>query len=113
MRTNVQSAAPRVKFDRPLEARVMAIDGTWSCESSLIDVSDTEAEIEVKGHTAELTEFFLVLTRFGSPVFRRCKRVWIHGARIGVSFDNAEIGIKSLKEARYQVERVLESIQTR
>jgi hypothetical protein len=113
MRTNEQNGAPRVKFDRPLEARVMAIDGTWSRESFLMDVSDTEAEIEVKGHSAELTEFFLVLTRFGSPVFRRCKRVWVHGARIGVSFNDAKIGIKSLKEARDQVEQVLELVQSR
>ena len=47
MRTNeFQNDGPRVKFERPLEVRVMTIDGTWCGESFLIDVSDTEAQIE-------------------------------------------------------------------
>ena len=74
MRTNEQNDAPRVKFERPLEVRVMAIDGTWHRESFLIHVSDSGAEIEVTGHAFELTEFLLMLTSFGTPVFRRCKR---------------------------------------
>jgi hypothetical protein len=107
MRTNeFQNDAPRVKFERPLEVRVMTIDGTWCSESFLIDVSDTEAEIEVTGHAAELTEFFLLITSFGSPVFRRCKREWIHGARVGVSFNKTNIGIKSLEEVRHEAELV-------
>ena len=59
IRTNeFQNDRPRVKFERPLEVRVMTIDGTWCGESFLIDVSDTEAQIETTVHAAELTEFF-------------------------------------------------------
>jgi hypothetical protein len=106
MRTNDQSEAPCVKFERPLEVRVMTIDGTWSGESVLIDISDTGAEIEVTGFAAELSEFFLLLTSFGSPVFRRCKREWVHGARVGVSFNKTNIGLKSLEEVRHKAELV-------
>jgi hypothetical protein len=105
IRTNEEDAL-RVKFERPLEARVMAIDGTWYRESFLIDVSDTGAQIEVTGDAAELSEFFLLLTSFGSPVFRRCKREWVNGARVGVSFKKTNIGIKSLEEVRHEAELV-------
>jgi hypothetical protein len=106
MRINDQNEAPRVKFERPLEVRVMTIDGTWSGESFLIDVSDTDAQIAVSGHAAALTEFFLMLTSFGNPVFRRCKREWLDGAKMGVSFKNTNIGMKSLKEVRREAELV-------
>jgi hypothetical protein len=81
MRTNKKNQR-RVEFDRPLEVRVRSIDGTWCGDGFLIDISDTEAQIEATGQAAELAEFFLVLTSFGSPVFRRCKRRWVRGARI-------------------------------
>jgi hypothetical protein len=84
----------------------MAIDGTWSLESVLFEVSDTEAEIEVRGNAGGLGEFFLLLTSFGSPVFRRCKREWVHGTRVGVSFNKTNIGIKSLEEVRHEAELV-------
>jgi hypothetical protein len=99
MRTDAsQGDEPRVKFERPLDIKVMAIDGTWSGEGLLFEISDSEAQIELTGHAAELTEFFLMLTGFGSPVFRRCRRKWVHGAQIGVSFRRTDIGIKSAKE---------------
>jgi hypothetical protein len=107
MRTNeFPNDAPRVKFEQPLEVRVMTIDGTWCAQSFLIDVSETNAQIEVTGHAAELTEFFLLLTSFGNPVFRRCKREWVHGARLGVSFNKTNIGLKSLEEVRHEAELV-------
>lgn len=105
MRTNEEDAL-RVTFERPLEVRVMAIDGTWSRDCFLIGVSDTRAEIEVTGLPAELSEFFLLLTSFGSPVFRRCKREWVQGARVGVSFNKTSIGMKSLEEVRHEAELV-------
>ena len=99
MRTDeLQKNLPRVKFERPLAVRVVSIDGTWCGDSFLIDISDTEAEIEATGQAVELAEFFLMLTSFGSPVFRRCRRSWVHGTRIGVSFNNSKIGIKSPPE---------------
>jgi len=106
MRTNDQNEAPRVKFERSLEVRVMTIDGTWSGEGFLIDISDTEAQIAVTGHAAALTEFFLMLTSCGNPVFRRCRREWVDGATVGVSFKKTSIGMKSLEEVRREAELV-------
>ena len=84
----------------------MAIDGTWYIESFLISVSNAGAEIEVTGPAPELSEFFLILTRFGTPVFRLCKREWVHGARVGISFKKISIGMKSLEEVRHEAELV-------
>lgn len=84
----------------------MAIDGTWHREGFLIDVSDNGAEIEVTSHALGPIEFFLMLTSFGTPVFRRCKRDWVNGARVGVSFNKTNIGMKSLEEARHGAELV-------
>jgi hypothetical protein len=89
---------PRVKFERPLDITVMAIDGTRCGEGRLNEISDSEAQIELTGHMAELGEFFLMLTGFGNPVFRRCRRRWVRGTEIGVSFDKTNIGIKSSEE---------------
>ena len=89
---------PRVKFERPLDITVMTIDGTRCGEGRLIEISDSEAQIELTGHVAELNEFFLLLTGFGNPVFRRCRRKWVDGARMSVNFNNTQIKIKSLEE---------------
>jgi hypothetical protein len=48
----------RVKFERPLDARIMAIDGTWCRECLLIDVSETGAQIKLTSPAADLAEFF-------------------------------------------------------
>src|ERR1700682_1624173 len=107
MRTNqIEKNPRRVEFERPLGARVMSIDGTWCGDVFLIDISDTEAQIEATGQAAELAELFLVLTSFGSPVFRRCRRRWVRGARIGVGFHKSQIGMKSLEEEVQQEERM-------
>jgi hypothetical protein len=97
MRTDEsENGAAHVKFDRPLDITVMAIDGTRSGEGRLIEISDTEARIELTGiHAIELSEFFLMLTWFGNPVFRRCTRKWVQGAQMGVGFKRSDIGIKS------------------
>jgi len=84
----------QVGFERPIPARIMSIDGTWGGDARLINISDTEAEIETVGQTVELAEFFLLLTSFGQPVYRRCIRKWVHGARIGVTFNKSKIGTK-------------------
>jgi hypothetical protein len=41
-----------------------------------------------------------MLTSFGDPVFRRCRREWVDGARVGVSFKKTNIGIKSSEEVQ-------------
>lgn len=76
----------RVQFEPPLEVAVMSIDGTWCAEAVLLDISAKDARIRSPILRAELAEFFLMLTRFGSPVFRRCTRAWVNGPEMGVSF---------------------------
>jgi hypothetical protein len=94
----------RITFERPLEANLMAIDGTWRRDCLLIDVSETGARIEVEGPAAGLTEFFLMLSTFGSPVFRRCKREWVDGSVMGVTFHSSAIGEKPVAQTRHQAQ---------
>lgn len=89
---------PRVRFEQPLEIRAMTIDGTWCCEGLLIEISDGDAEIEFTDRVIDQQEFFLLMTRFGDPVFRRCTREWVSGLRMGVSFKTSRIGLRSPKE---------------
>jgi hypothetical protein len=89
----------KVKFERPLDIRVMTIDGTRRGEGRLIEISDSDAVIELASHAVDHAEFFLLLTGFGNPVFRRCTRKWVHGTQIGVTFDVTNTGIKSEKKA--------------
>jgi hypothetical protein len=101
-----RKSAPRVKFERPLGVRAMAIDGTWSRECFLLDMSETGARIELKGPAAGLTEFFLLMTTFGNPVFRRCTREWVDGELIGVTFQTGRSDKKSLKVLRREAELI-------
>jgi PilZ domain len=98
--------APRVQFERPLRAQLMAIDGTWRRDCLVVDISETGARIELTGPAAELIEFFLMLSTFGNPVFRRCKREWVDGTLIGVSFHKSPIGTKPLRQLRREAELV-------
>jgi hypothetical protein len=96
----------RVIFELPLGVRVMTIDGTWTGDCLLIEMTDAGAQLRVTDRAAALTEFFLILNSFGPPVFRHCKRAWVDGVRMGVSFNKANIGIKSLEEVRRAAELV-------
>jgi PilZ domain len=96
---------PRVEFNEPLEARAMTIDGTWSGDCLLVDISDTGARLKVTGHATKLPQFFLLLTCFGPPVFRHCKKVWVRAELMGVSFNKTNIGTtKSLEEVQHEME---------
>ncbi len=77
----------RVQFGRGYTARVMAIDGTWQRDCRIGDVSDTGAKLKIRGsiNGIDLDEFFLMLSATGNA-FRRCKRVWLNGDEVGVSF---------------------------
>jgi hypothetical protein len=101
-----RSSAPRVKFDRPLDVRAMAIDGTWCRDCLLMDVSATGARIQLTSPAAELVEFFLLLTTFGNPVFRRCTRKWVDGLMMGVTFHRGPVGEKPLERLRREAELV-------
>lgn len=73
-------------FANPLDVRVMAIDGTWFIDGQLIDVSEADARIRLASPAAKDTRFFLLLTKFGCPVFRMCIRKWVKGTLMEVSF---------------------------
>jgi hypothetical protein len=95
--------AKRVGFENPLDVRVMATDGTWCHDCQLIDVSETGARIRLTGSAVNDTEFFLLLTKFGDPVFRMCIRRWVHGTLMGVSFDRDFIEAKPLAQLRREL----------
>jgi hypothetical protein len=96
---------PRVIFEQPLDVWLMTTDGTWIGKSVLIEMTDAGAWLKVTGRAAALTEFFLILNSFGTPVFRHCKRVWGDGDQIGVSFNRTNIGISTpFEESRREAE---------
>src|SRR6202022_3467719 len=104
--TECRKGAARVKFENPLDVRVMAIDGTWCRDCQLIDVSETGAQIRLTGPAVNGTEFFLLLTNFGDPVFRMCIRRGWGGTVVGVSFHRDFIGAKPLAQLRREAELV-------
>jgi PilZ domain-containing protein len=99
MRIDRRNAARRVQFDPAIAATMMAIDGTWARKCLLIDVSDSGAQISVEGTEIATEEFFLMLSSIGIPAFRRCKRAWVEGRRIGVLFDKQRLPGRLLKRS--------------
>src|ERR1700676_1049308 len=89
---------PRVIFEQPLDVRVMTIDGTWSGEGLLMEMTDAGARLKMTDHASELTEFYLILDRFGSPVFRLCKKMWVVRELTGVSFNKPTSKLNRLKK---------------
>lgn len=79
--------APRVTFDIPVPANIMAIDGTWRRECAIKQVSDKDATLWVDGSIEglSLTEFFLLLSSTGLA-YRRCQLDQVNGTEITVSF---------------------------
>ena len=77
----------RVAFEHPASAQLMAIDGAWRRECGIEDVSDEGAKHSM-GSSIEglqLNEFFLPLSSTGLA-YRRCKRAWVNGDQIGITF---------------------------
>jgi hypothetical protein len=99
MRIERRNAASRVQFDPAINATMMAIDGTWARKCLLIDASDSGAQISVEGAEVPTEEFFLLLSSIGTPVYRRCKRAWVEGERIGVFFDKKRLSEKLVKRS--------------
>ena len=76
----------RVKFERGIPASLVAIDGTWRRECTLIDIADDAAELATPNlEGLQLKEFFLLLTSVG-VAYRRCELDWVNGERMGVKF---------------------------
>jgi PilZ domain len=99
MRDERRNAAMRVQFDQAINVTMMAIDGTWARNCLLIDVSDSGAQLAIESPCPSTEEFFLLLSRVGVPVFRRCKRAWVEGDRIGVSFDKKRLSARLVKRS--------------
>ncbi len=87
--SETQEQDKRVIFERPVEARLMAIDGTWQRACKIHDVSETSAKIVVDGAITDIgqKEFFLVLSPTGLA-YRHCELAWVNGEFIGVQFFN-------------------------
>jgi hypothetical protein len=98
-----ESNAP-IHFTPPLHARLMGIDGTWSRDCLLLEISNNEAQFQFEGLTDGIPEFFLVLSGCRQPPFRRCKLIWISGDRIGVSFEKKPVATYILKLAPRNLE---------
>jgi hypothetical protein len=79
--------APRVTFDHPIPAHIMAIDGTWKRECIIKEVSEVGATLRVEGSVEGLSlkEFFLLLSATGLA-YRRCQLDQINGIEMSVGF---------------------------
>ncbi|MBR0932507.1 PilZ domain-containing protein [Bradyrhizobium jicamae] len=87
MASHERRLSQRVRFEHPMPAQMMAIDGTWRRECTIDDVSEEGAKLTV-GSSIEglhLKEFFLLLSSTGLA-YRRCKLTWVNGDQIGVTF---------------------------
>src|SRR5205085_11503173 len=79
---------PRIRFDPPLNAKFMFIDGTRWADCLVIDASQTGAQLQFTESPGAVAEFFLMFTNtLPRPVYRRCKMVWVNGDRMGVQFE--------------------------
>lgn len=78
----------RVAFDNGYDTTLIAIDGTWSLNARVHDISDSGAKLRIGGEMPERArkeEFFLMITPDGK-VSRRAKIVWIDGCHVGILF---------------------------
>ncbi|MCW5701325.1 MAG: PilZ domain-containing protein [Bradyrhizobium sp.] len=76
----------RVGFEHGISA--LSIDGTWSVNGALMDISKSGAKLRIFGDISERLrseEFFLLITRDGR-VRRRARMVWEKNRAIGVQF---------------------------
>ena len=99
MASHERRLSQRVRFEHPMPAQLMAIDGTWRRECTMDDVSEDGAKLTV-GSSIEglhLKEFFLLLSSTGLA-YRRCKLAWVNGDQIGVTF--LQRGKKAARQAR-------------
>lgn len=81
----------RVVFDRGYAVKMMAIDGTWRRDCSMLDVSSTGARLLVQGSIdgLNLQEFFLLLSSTG-VAYRRCELIRVNGDELGIRFLNKQ-----------------------
>jgi hypothetical protein len=77
----------RVTFERGLPVHMLGIDGTWTRDCTMDDVSETGAKLTLTEPPDEesIKEFFLLLSSSGLA-YRRCELAWVNGEQIGVNF---------------------------
>lgn len=95
----------RIAFERPIEARVMAIDGTWQRACKIHDVSEMGAKLVIDGAVTDIgqKEFFLVLSPIGLA-YRHCELSWVNGEFVGVQFINRGRASKRARRGETLVE---------
>jgi hypothetical protein len=76
-----------VEFERGIDVRLMAIDGTWHRDCMMREVADGGARLIIQDSIEglNLDEFFLVLSSTGCA-YRRCELAWVNGHEIGANF---------------------------
>jgi hypothetical protein len=76
-----------VEFERGIDVRLMAIDGTWHRDCMMREVADSGARLIVEDSIEglNLNEFFLLLSSTGCA-YRRCELAWVNGHEIGANF---------------------------
>jgi hypothetical protein len=81
-----------VVFERGIEAYIMGIDGTWRCECTMDEVSESAARLTINRPMdgLNLREFFLVLSSTGLA-FRRCQLAGVNGNRISATFVSQKV----------------------
>lgn len=91
----------RVEFSNSITVQMVAIDGTWRRECTMLDVGATGAKLIVDQPLdgLNLKEFFLVLSATGLA-FRRCELAWLNGNQLGIRFLETKQPKKSLKKAK-------------
>jgi PilZ domain-containing protein len=78
----------RVTLDHKIRCTAIAVDGTWSIQGRLDDISETGGKFSAHGKVdgrIRRDEFFLVLSSDGK-VSRRCKIVWENNYCFGLQF---------------------------
>jgi hypothetical protein len=83
----------RVAFDPPLEAKYMSIDGTFCGDCVVLNTGEDGGLIEHIPPT--FIEFFLIFASAPRPVFRRCRRAWVHDTRMAVEYQRKGFGLAS------------------
>jgi hypothetical protein len=75
-----------VSFEKPRPGKIVTIDGTSSFDCEILEVSETRAQLRTTAALGGVQEFFLLLSGFGPPVFRRCHLVSVRGDLLSVEF---------------------------
>jgi hypothetical protein len=75
-----------VRFDPPISATCVTIDGTYNADCLVIAIGEFSAQLEIDHGRSSLNEFFLIFTPGLKPVFRRCKTVSTGGKQVFVEF---------------------------